>query len=427
MTNNNDSNNALLYNILSYNSSILSHLSQFTHSMYLQNQQSTDIFTEVLKQNSSLLEEIKNDNKNTIKIMPIISPIKPPSNDMQVQTNSILASPKNKNTKETVRYKWILHRRTSESYSDNELTNLLKSINTIEDIIDLDNKWVKIKHVLSLQKMYFLIPTLRKLNNMVGLKDIKNNIFKKIIYYSQNPHSGEYLHTIISGPPGVGKTEIAKIYAEIFVKLGILKNDNFIEIKRDNLVGRYLGETSIKTRELLDKALGGVLFLDEAYSLGNEEKRDSFSKEAIDMINQYLSEHKDNLMFIIAGYEKELDNCFFAFNPGLKRRFHSHYKIDGYMPNELVDIFKLKINSTILKNTINDAILLKFFTDNKDKFPYYGGDVEKLVNECKFTQSLRVFNSNINNKEIILNDLEESLKILENKNKDTTIPYGMYM
>ena len=73
--------------------------------------------------------------------------------------------------------------------------------------------------------------------------------------------------------------------------------------------------------------MGGVVFLDEAYSLGNEEKRDSFSKEAIDMINQYLSEKKNEFMMIVAGYDDELDKCFFSYNPGLKRRFSSYYKI----------------------------------------------------------------------------------------------------
>jgi SpoVK/Ycf46/Vps4 family AAA+-type ATPase len=404
--------------ILSYNTSILSHLAHTTQLSQIQNKELND----TIKQ---LVEEIKNENKNIIKI----APIKPPTVDGQAQiqtqnkcNNNIISE----KTTEVQKYKWVLHRPTYKSYTGNKLSELIKSIKSIEDIIRLENMWVKIKHVLSLQKMYFLIPTLKKLNSMIGLKDIKKNIFKKIIYYSQNQHTDEYLHTIISGPPGVGKTEIAKIYAEIFVKLGVLKNDKFIEIKRDNLVGRFLGETSIKTRELLDKALGGVIFLDEAYSLGNEEKRDSFSKEAIDMINQYLSEHKDNLMFIIAGYEKELDSCFFSFNPGLKRRFHSHYKIEGYNPSDLVEIFKLKIKHTKLKNTINDNVLLKFFTDNKDKFQYYGGDIEKLVNECKFTQSIRVFNNNIYNKEIILNDLEESLILLEDKNKDQ-IPQGMYL
>ena len=98
-------------------------------------------------------------------------------------------------------------------------------------------------------------------------------------------------------------------------------------------------KSTIKTRELLEKASGGVLFIDEAYSLGNSEKRDSFSKEAIDMINQYLSENKNDLMVIIAGYDEELDKCFFAYNPGLKRRFSSYYKIEGYDYNELIDIF----------------------------------------------------------------------------------------
>jgi SpoVK/Ycf46/Vps4 family AAA+-type ATPase len=268
---------------------------------------------------------------------------------------------------------------------------------------------------------------------MVGLQDVKSDIFKKIIYYMQNPFDektgcNEYLHTIISGPPGVGKTEFAKIYADIFVRLGILKSDKFIEIKRDDLVGEYLGQTSHRTRDLLDSAMHGVLFLDEAYSLGNEEKRDSFSKEAIDMINQYLSEKKGKFMFIIAGYEDDLEQCLFAYNKGLKRRFHSHYHINGYEPDELNKIFLSKIALTNFTIDIPNEKLVKFFTDNKSSFAYFGGDIEKLFNEIKQCQALRTFNLNTKTKEITMDDITNSLKHLNaRKKKEYTPPPGMYV
>ena len=324
------------------------------------------------------------------------------------------------------KYKIILYKPGPFSYSIEQINNILSLIKSIDDIINLNNLWMPTRHNHILQRLYYLIPPLIKLNNMVGLKIIKNDIFKKIIYYMQNPFNSEYLHTIISGPPGVGKTEFAKIYADIFVRLGILKSDKFIEIKRDDLVGEYLGQTTPKTRELLESGMNGVIFLDEAYSLGNSDKRDSFSKEAIDMINQYLSERKGEFMFIIAGYEEDIESCLFAYNKGMQRRFHSHYKIDSYKPTELREIFIRKINSTQFKLSVSNNILDEFFTNNKHNFPNYGGDIEKLFNEIKYIQALRVFNNNLKNKEIIFEDIENAYTNLNIKRERSDSHMSMY-
>ncbi len=331
------------------------------------------------------------------------------------------------------RFKTVNFHPSKTAWTDEKINETISSIKNINDIIKLDSNWYALRHNPILQRLYYLIPPLKKLNQMVGMNDVKRDVYKKIIYYMQNPFDertgcDEYLHTIISGPPGVGKTEFAKIYADIFVRLGILKSDKFIEIKRDDLVGEYLGQTSHRTRDLLESAMNGVLFLDEAYSLGNEEKRDSYSKEAIDMINQYLSEKKGKFMFIIAGYEEDLENCLFAYNKGLKRRFHSHYHIKGYEPAELNEIFIGKISKTKYFTNIPNDKLVKFFTDNKSSFTYFGGDIEKLFNEIKQSQALRTFSSNIKTKEILMEDITESLKTLNaRKKKEYTPPLGMYV
>jgi SpoVK/Ycf46/Vps4 family AAA+-type ATPase len=313
------------------------------------------------------------------------------------------------------------------SWSPDKVNEVMRSIKSIDDIIKLKPHWFELRHNLTLQRLHYLITPLTKLNSMVGLEKIKSDIFKKIIYWIQNSFSNEYLHTIISGPPGVGKTEFAKIYADIFVRLGILKTDKFIEIKRDDLVGEYLGQTAPKTRQLLESAMGGVLFLDEAYSLGNKEKRDSFSKEAIDMINQYLSERKGEFMFIIAGYEDDMNSCLFGYNKGMRRRFHSHYKITGYEPNELKEIFNRKVNQTTFNLNVTDEELNKFFIDNKSQFLYFGGDIEKFINEIKQCQSLRAFNANLQDKTIILEDMKLAITNLEEKDDETPPPINMYL
>lgn len=330
----------------------------------------------------------------------------------------------------TYNFKIIMYRKNKNSYTDQEINNLLKSIKSIKDIINLDNKWHSIKHNIILQRLYRLIKPLKELDKMIGLNEVKKNVFKKIIYYVRNPDNNEYLHTVISGPPGVGKTEVAKIYAKVFLHMGILKNESFIEAKRDDFVGKYLGQTAPKTRKLLESASGGVLFIDEAYSLGNEEKRDSYSKEAIDMINQYLSERKNEFMMIVAGYDKELDRCFFSYNPGLRRRFSSYFKIEKYNYEELMKIFCNKISSTKYFNRISSEKLHDFFKINYDEFKYYGGDIEKLISEIKYSQSFRTFNENLESNHILYDDLMDGFKNFKSNKKDekkSEPPMGLYI
>ena len=325
------------------------------------------------------------------------------------------------------KYSVKTYKKNNESYDENKINTIFNGLKTLKDIINLKKYWKNIKHNYKLQKLYHLIPALEKLEVMIGLNNVKTNLFKIIIYYIQHGYTDEYLHTVIHGPPGVGKTEFAKIYADIFVRLGILNTEKFIEIKKDDLVAEYLGQTSHRTKKVLENAMGGVIFLDEAYSLGNSEKRDSFAKEAIDMINQYLSERKKDFMFIIAGYEEELDACFFSFNRGLKRRFSHYFKIDKYSDKELMEIFKLKIKQKLYEIDISDDKLLNFFKDKYSMFENYAGDVEKLVNFIKYEQNIRCFRNNISNRKIILEDLIESFKFIKTKEKkDKRPPFGMY-
>ena len=317
-----------------------------------------------------------------------------------------------------------------KSWSDEKINEFLKKMTTIKDILELKSNKYYIRHNQKMAKLYNLVPPMEKLNNMIGLDAVKKEIFKIIIYYIQNPHTDEYLHTVIVGPSGVGKTQIAKIYADIFVRLGILQTDKFIEIKRDDLIGQYLGQTSPQTKKILESAMGGVVFLDEAYSLGNEEKRDAYAKEAIDMINQYLSEKKTDFMFIIAGYETDLNKCFFSFNKGLKRRFSHWIEMQKYTKPELVEIFKYKIKERgyQLDLELNDdeKKLLNFFDKNYSKFENSAGDIEKLFNYIKYEQSFRTFKENTSNKIINLTDLNLSIEKFKNLKK-TEPPYGMYI
>jgi SpoVK/Ycf46/Vps4 family AAA+-type ATPase len=193
------------------------------------------------------------------------------------------------------------------------------------------------RYSIDLEKVYNLKEPLIILKNMIGMDKVKKTVLDLILYYIQRfeKQNSDMLHTIIEGPPGVGKTELGKILGKVYKALGILKSDKFTIATRSDLIGQYLGQTAPKTQEVIDNASGGVLFIDEAYSLGNPDKRDSFAKECIDTINLNLDKNKKKIIVIIAGYKEELESSFFSYNPGLKRRFPFVFTIDGYKPEEL--------------------------------------------------------------------------------------------
>jgi SpoVK/Ycf46/Vps4 family AAA+-type ATPase len=230
------------------------------------------------------------------------------------------------------------------------------------------------------------------------------------------------MHTVIAGPPGTGKTEIAKIMGEIFSNLGVLKKKTFKKVTRSDLIAGYLGQTTLKTTEVIKEALGGVLFIDEAYALGNEQKRDSFAKECIDTLCEALSNHKDNLMVIVAGYEKALNKCFFSYNKGLDSRFTWRFTTDDYNSKELNLIFKKKIQDISWKN---EKIKDVWFEKNMKYFSFFGRDMETLLAKAKIAHSRRVFClSNDKKKYITLDDLNKGFEMFLNndevKNRNQT-------
>jgi len=225
--------------------------------------------------------------------------------------------------------------------------------------------------------------------------------------------TGDFMHTVIYGPPGTGKTEVAKIIGKIFSKLGILKKGTFRKVTRSDLVAGYLGQTAIKTRDVINECLGGCLFIDEAYALGNNEKRDSFSKECIDTLCEALSNHKDELMVIIAGYERELNECFFAYNQGLDSRFTWRFKTEDYKAEDLYKIFLKKVKDINWKvDEEDDKLGVKWFEKNVEYFKFFGRDIETLLSKIKIAHSRRVFCKDASEKtKITFKDLEKGLQI----------------
>ena len=188
---------------------------------------------------------------------------------------------------------------------------------------------------------------LSQLNNLIGMTKVKglvSEIKDYIDIQQQRRLKGLLaeplvLHMIFKGNPGTGKTTVARILGKTFEQMGILSKGHLIEAERADLVGEYIGHTAQKTREIVKKSLGGVLFIDEAYSLARGGEKD-FGKEAIDTLVKAMEDHKDDLVLILAGYRGEME-IFLRTNPGLRSRFPIHLDFPDYKTEELVEIAEL--------------------------------------------------------------------------------------
>ncbi|MGI6584091.1 MAG: AAA family ATPase [bacterium] len=149
------------------------------------------------------------------------------------------------------------------------------------------------------------------------------------------------LHMVFMGNPGTGKTTVARILGKIFREMGVLRKGHLVEVERADLVGEYIGHTAQKTREQIKKALDGILFIDEAYSLARGGEKD-FGKESIDCLVKAMEDHKDNLILILAGYQREMAH-FLRINPGLRSRFPIHIIFPDYTMEELLEIAELML------------------------------------------------------------------------------------
>lgn len=308
-----------------------------------------------------------------------------------------------------------------EDEKDLEYEWLGLDIKDIDDLIRIGktyNPKKRKRYNLNLRSLNMLVEPLIELKNMIGMTDVKKIIFDQIIYYLQNldDKNVDMLHTVIVGPPGVGKTQLTHIIAKIYNKLGFLKTDNVICAKRDDLIGQYVGQTAIKTRKVLDSALGGVLLLDEVYALSPNSEKD-FAREAIDMINVYLSEHAHDLVCVVAGYKKPTYENFLAHNDGLARRFTHHFEIKGYSAEELVLIYKKYLEEQKWQLSASIDEIIPIIEKSLKYFPNFGGDMTTLFACCKKTHAKRLLSIPTEKelietkKKIKLEDIETGIKI----------------
>jgi SpoVK/Ycf46/Vps4 family AAA+-type ATPase len=307
-------------------------------------------------------------------------------------------------------------------------------INSLHDLVEIGHSIQLYRNIDSVM-IWRITPYLEQLNNLIGMEELKKSIFYQVLYYIQGMHkrnSEEYLHTMIYGSPGIGKTTVAQLIAKIYQALGILsKRGHFRIAHRDDFIAGYLGQTAIKTEKLLKSCLGGVLFIDEVYSLApRDNDRDSFSKEALDTLTAFLSEHKNDFCCIGAGYENDIEDCFFGMNQGLKRRFPWVHRIDKYNPNQLAQIFFKMVKEINWETAVDLKTVEKIIQHNMELFENAGGDIETFITKCKITHAKRVISLGPEHKFVLTKeDLEEAIEIVKynKKQKDNKPPFGLYM
>lgn len=215
-----------------------------------------------------------------------------------------------------------------------------------------------------------------ELHGYIGLNTIKEEVDSLINYVTIMQRRREEglptpdlsLHMVFSGNPGTGKTMIARFMSRVYKSLGILSKGHLVETDRSGLVAGYVGQTAIKTKEVIDKAKGGVLFIDEAYALTNRGGENDFGQEAVDTLLKYMEDERDDLIVIVAGYT-QLMKRFVNSNPGLKSRFNRFMEFPDYTVDEMMGIFNMRCEKsgyTLADDEAKETLRRRIETDSQD-------------------------------------------------------------
>ncbi|MCK5029479.1 MAG: AAA family ATPase [Bacteroidales bacterium] len=288
--------------------------------------------------------------------------------------------------------------RLMQSANINELTNEELSVITSEDISKIES--IKSKSIVKIPVDFELLKEATdEMNALIGMNDIKNEVnelIKLVKFYKEtgkdvlNKFS---LHAVFSGNPGTGKTTLARIFGKIYKALGLLERGHIIETGREGLVAGYVGQTAIKTKEKIDEAIGGVLFIDEAYALAGGSGQHSYGNEAIEVILKNMEDNRGKFAVIVAGYPGNMDT-FLKMNPGLKSRFDKTLIFKDYNPDILYDICVQMLKNEELFPDKETEVYLRAYIKNlyKKRDRYFGNarTVRKIVQEALRKQNLRM-------------------------------------
>lgn len=270
---------------------------------------------------------------------------------------------------------------------------------------------------------------LNELNALVGLEKVKDKVQDLIVYQKvqkmrreKNLHSSKNtLHLAFTGNPGTGKTTVARIVGRIYKQIGLLSKGHFVEVSRTDLIAGYQGQTALKVKKVIEQAKGGVLFIDEAYSITENDKSDSYGRECLTELTKALEDYREDLVVIVAGYTEPMSK-FFESNPGLESRFNTFIEFDDYSPNELDSIldYMCNMNDYILDEKVKEKIHSYFEkkTTMKDKNFANARLVRNLYDNLIMNHARRVIDiANPTSSELsMIQEDDFNLTILENEN-----------
>jgi probable Rubsico expression protein CbbX len=243
--------------------------------------------------------------------------------------------------------------------------------------------------------------TLAQLDNeLVGLIPVKTRIreiaalllverARRILGLSAEPPS---LHMCFTGNPGTGKTTVARRIAEILHRLGYVRRNHVVSVTRDDLVGQYIGHTAPKTKDVLKRAMGGVLFIDEAYYLYRPENERDYGQESIEILLQVMEDHRDDLVVILAGYKDRMDT-FFRSNPGMASRVAHHIDFPDYSADELFRIAGLMVDTMHYRLDEEAEVALRDYIELRMTQPRFSNarSIRNALDRARLRQANRLF------------------------------------
>jgi len=264
---------------------------------------------------------------------------------------------------------------------------------TNDTLINLQEEYdkTKIQEIIDeLEKeLVGLVPVKSRIKEIAALLLI-DRLRKRLNLVSGSPG----LHMSFTGSPGTGKTTVAMKMADILYRLGYIRKGHLLTVTRDDLVGQYIGHTAPKTKEVLKQAMGGVLFIDEAYYLYKPDNERDYGAEAIEILLQVMENQRDDLVVIFAGYKDKMDK-FYESNPGLSSRVTNHVDFPDYTPEELLQIAKLMLEEQQYTFASDADIVLLEYAQRRMKQPHFANarSIRNAIDRARMRQANRIFTS----------------------------------